>query len=161
MEERARMEAELMELLAEQERRAAEGTAREWAPERNGFQSEYARRNSERRREERRAARREARRVALENRERVANNPRLPRERAAPRQWRNIALLGGLNEQNVYAEEMIDVDAGSWHLEEGEAVEVIVNFANPLTRDTTLRLTALAMELTARQLEDDVMANLI
>lgn len=151
-----------MELLAEQERRAADGTAREWAPERNGFQSEYARRNSERRREERRAARREARRVALENRERVANNPPLlPRERVAPRQWRNIALLRGLNEQDVYAEEMIDVDARSWHLQEGEAVEVIVNFTNPLPRDTTLRLTALAMELTARQLEDDVLADLM
>lgn len=145
-----------MELLAEQERRAAEGTASEWAPERNGFQSEYARRNSERR-----AARREARRVALENRERVANNPLLPREWAAPLQWRNIALLRALNEQDVYAEEMIDVDARSWQLETGETVELIVDFTNPLSRDTSLRLTALAMELTARQVEDDVLADLI
>lgn len=47
----------------------------------------------------------------------------------------------------MYAEEMIDVDAHSGQTEPGERVVILLDFS--------LRLTALAMERTARQLEDD------
>lgn len=154
-----------MGFLEQQQRREAEEEARELAEltlEQRELQIESERRrNAAIRREERRAAREEARRLARVNRERAENNPLLPREMAAPRQWRNIARLGVRNEQNVYAEEMINVDARSWHLEAGEQVELVVNFTNPLPSDLNLRLTALAMELTARQLEDDILANLM
>lgn len=154
-----------MGFLEQEQRREAEEEARELAEltqEQRDLQIESERRRSAViRREERRAAREEARRFERENRERADNNPLLPREMAAPRQWRNIARLGVRNEQDVYVEEMVAVDARSWQLEAGERVELVVNFTNPLPSDLTLRLTALAMELTARQVEDDTLANLM
>lgn len=161
-----RAEEALITRMIERERLAAEERARELAsltPEQLEHRNEVARR---RQREVRRAAERraqdEADRLAVADQERAANNPLLPLPSvmAAPRQWRPIARVGVVNEQDEYVEEMIDVDARAWQLEGGERVEVITNFGS-LPRDVTLRLAALAMEMTARQLEDDSLAHLM
>lgn len=183
MEEMIRLEARLDEILAvremveieeaERERREAE----EDAAEDRAYQfarltlaqiepqNEAEQRNAEIRRRERPTVRREeqqeASELARENRERFERNPLLPTEWAAPRQWRNIARLRSRNTRNVYAEEMISVDARSWHLETGEHIQIVVDFADSIPPDLTLRLTALAMELSARQIDDDTLARLL
>lgn len=145
--------------MTEQHRRAAEEMAREFASwtEQREHLNEVARQNAQRQREIREAAQREeAHRLAVQ----AANNPLLPQPREL-RLRRHIAWVGSVNEPDDSIEERIDVDADTdpWPLEDGELVRVMTDFGE-LPQDYALRMAALAMELTARQLEDDNVVHL-
>ena len=150
-EELARLEAELMEFQYETERQQRDESTRWWAgssPEERERRTPVA---------ARRAAREEARRLARQNRERAERNPLLPLSWVAPRQVREIARVRTPNEWNVYVEEMIEVNARSWHMESGERIQLHTHFPDELSSDFRLRLMALAMELSAREIEDAVL----
>lgn len=120
----------------------------EMTPEQRERQdAEIARQNAEIASAARQTDREEARRLASENRAEGAASP----------EWRDIAEVGMVNEQGVYVREMIDVDARSWQTEPGEHVEVLMEFVEPFPPDFSLRLSALAMEMTARQVEDETL----
>lgn len=103
--------------------------------------------------------RQRARRIARQNYERAMANPMLPMSWVAPSDVRNIAQTRYIDSQGVlHPEEMIGVNARDWQLEAGENIELSLHFDDAISEDQSQRMTALAMEMVAREIDDNNLA---
>ncbi|MCJ1466030.1 hypothetical protein MMC07_004649 [Pseudocyphellaria aurata] len=95
-----------------------------------------------------------------QNREREMANPMRLRTLVVPRARRNIAQTRYIDEEGGVTEEMIDVDTRSLDFEEGEtAAQLFMHFEDGISEEQMRRFTALALEMAARELEDDIFAD--